>query len=73
MQRKYFMVRMLNDSSNEPYPALTIRITRNIKDTYSPKFVLNIPKMLQEEANLIANRKLSGKDIFTVSTRNMQE
>jgi len=64
------MVRTLNDSSNENYPALTIRIARNIKDIYSPKFAINIPKMLQEEANLIANKKLSGENICTVSIRN---
>ena len=59
-------------SSTDPYPQTTMKVSRSMKSgrEYSAKFSLNISKISREETNCKINRKLAGKDLETISTKN---
>ena len=59
-------------SSSDPYPQTTMKVARSVKsDTeYSAKFSLNISKISREETNYKINRKLAGKHLETISSKN---
>lgn len=67
-----FRVPLSSVSSNDPYPPTTMKVARNMKgcSKYSPKFSLNISKISREETNYKINRRLAGKPLETISTKN---
>ena len=59
-------------SSSDPYPQTTMKVAHSRRnDTeYSAKFSLNISKISREETNYKINRKLAGKHLETISSKN---